>query len=63
MRSGMDRFLSVAEAMEIAGVQSRATLWKWGRAGLFPKPRKTGTRKTGYLESELREWVEQRRAQ
>lgn len=58
-----DRFLTVYQAMEIVGVKARVTLWRWGRAGIFPKPRKLGPRKVGYLESELREWVERRRAQ
>ena len=60
--ASLDRFVPVAEAMRVAGVESRVTLWRWENECLFPKRHKIGPRRVGYLESELRAWVEQQSA-
>ena len=61
-QTNLDCFLSVRQAMAVANVRSRATLWKWEQQGIFPKAHKVGARKVAYLESELRLWIEQRSA-
>ena len=53
-------FISSSEARHRAGNPSRTTLWRWGREGNFPKPRKIGPNRIGYLESEVEKWVETR---
>ena len=39
---------------------SHATLWRYEQAGTFPKRRQLGTRRVGWVESEIREWLESR---
>ena len=56
-----DRYISMNETRQIAGGKSRVTLWRWVKAGLFPKPRKIGPNSIAWLESELIEWVESRK--
>lgn len=38
----------------------RVTLWRWMRQGRFPKPIQMGAHATGYLESEILDWLQQR---
>lgn len=57
-----DRFLSLPEVQHIAGNKSRVTIWRWVRDGIFPKPRQIGPNSIAWLESELDEWVESRKA-
>lgn len=37
----------------------RATLWKWIRAGKFPKPVRLGTRTVAWRDEDLRAWAQQ----
>ena len=39
---------------------SRSTLWRWEESGDFPRRRKIGPRLTGWLRSEIEEWVQSR---
>lgn len=49
--------ISMKQVKVITG-KSRSTIWRWIRAGTFPKPRQVGTRDIGWLQSEVEEWVE-----
>lgn len=53
-----DHFISLPKVQEVAGGKSRATIWRWVRAGLFPKPRRIGPNSIGWLASEINAWVE-----
>lgn len=55
----MDRIIREDEARRISGL-GRTARWKMERAGTFPQRRAIVGRITGYLESELREWVRSR---
>lgn len=55
-----DRFIATQEACRIAGGVSPLTLWREERAGRFPKRRKITAGRVGWLESEIREWVQTR---
>ena len=55
-----DKFYSFPEVQRIAGNKSRTTLWRWSRAGIFPKPRRIGPNSVGYVASEVDSWLEAR---
>ena len=40
----------------------RATLWKWIRAGKFPKPVRLGTRTVAWRDQDLRAWAASRKS-
>ena len=52
-----DRFVREPECLKITGL-SRTTRWRLEREGSFPKRRKLSENAVGWLESELRKWVE-----
>lgn len=58
-----DRVLRTAEVAKKLGV-SRASLWRWHRAGHFPSPRVLGQGPTrpvhGWLESDVEAWLSSR---
>ena len=54
-----DRIVREAEARKISGL-GRTARWQLERAGNFPRRRAITGRITGYLESELRDWVRSR---
>lgn len=54
-----DRFISEAECHKVTSL-SRVTRWRKERAGTFPKRRKISDNRIGWLESEVRAWVEAR---
>ncbi len=56
----LDRFLTIDEVRKIAGNVSRSTIWRWCKAGLFPKPKKIGPHRTGWLRSDIEEWIKTR---
>ena len=37
--------------------RSRVTLWKWVKAGQFPKPLKIGNRTLGWKEVDFNNWL------
>lgn len=54
-----ERIVREPEARKISGL-GRTARWQLERAGAFPQRRVIVGRLTGYLESELREWVRSR---
>ncbi|HEY1399958.1 MAG TPA: AlpA family phage regulatory protein [Terriglobales bacterium] len=51
-----DRMMKIDEVLHLAGA-SYATLWRWERAGKFPRRKKLGVRSVGWSESEIRAWL------
>ena len=41
---------------------ARGTIRNWVKRGHFPKPRRLSASRIGWLESELKEWIESRRS-
>ena len=63
-RTGADRLLRIAEVKKLTGL-GRTTIWQLGRDGLFPKRVKLSGargRAVGWHESEVRQWVANRKA-
>ncbi len=54
-----DRYLNLTEILHTT-TASAATVWRWERDGKFPKRRKLGPRRVGWLESEVQDWINQR---
>lgn len=54
-------FLSFPEVKKIVG-RSRVTLWRWVRAGIFPKPRQIGPNSVAWVASEVRAWAKSKAA-
>jgi prophage regulatory protein len=52
-----DRFLAKPEVLRIAGF-SAATLWREVQAGRFPAPVPISANRVGFLESEVRAWLD-----
>jgi prophage regulatory protein len=55
------RILSMSELCELIG-QSRMTVWRMRRDGLLPAPVRLGKRSVGFLESDIAQWLEERKA-
>jgi prophage regulatory protein len=51
----MGRMIRLAEVLSVAGC-SEATLWRWERAGLFPRRRRIGLRAVAWDSEEVEEW-------
>ena len=56
------RFLTRKEVLAITG-RSNPTLWRWTKAGTFPKPYKLGENSVGWKDDEVKEWVSSRQQQ
>jgi prophage regulatory protein len=56
-----DAIIREAECQRISGL-SRSTRWRLERAGKFPRRRKISESATGWLASELAEWLAGRAA-
>ncbi len=56
---GLDRFLGEIEVARITDL-SRTTRWRFERDGLFPKKRHISANRIGWLQSEIREFIESR---
>jgi prophage regulatory protein len=52
-----DRIIRKPELLEITGV-SHPTIWRWEKAGKFPKRLILGPNSSGWLESEVQGWIE-----
>ena len=52
-----DRILKQREVVKITGM-SRPTIWRKEKAGLFPARRDLGARSVGWLESDIKAWME-----
>ncbi|NJL26398.1 MAG: AlpA family phage regulatory protein [Thermoanaerobaculia bacterium] len=59
MTNGLVRYLRTETVLELTGV-SRATIWRWMRAGLFPQRRKLGPNCIGWVETEVEAWLANR---
>ena len=56
-----DRFLRLPAVRDVTGL-SRATIYRKIAANDFPKPKSLSVQAVGWLESEVRKWVEDRTA-
>ena len=56
-----DRFLSLPIVITMTGV-SRSSIYSWMGAERFPKPKKLGPRKVGWLASDVDAWIRSREA-
>ncbi len=56
-----DYFVPKSKAREVAADASVRTLYRWAEAGLFPKPYPIGPNRSGWLNSELQEWVRKKK--
>lgn len=54
-----DRIIREGECRVISGL-SRSTRWRLERTGSFPKRRQISENAVGWLESEVRAWLESR---
>jgi predicted DNA-binding transcriptional regulator AlpA len=54
----IDPYLTSSEVRRIAGNKSRATIWRWVQARIFPAPEKTGPNSIGWRSSRIEEWAE-----
>jgi prophage regulatory protein len=55
----MDRIIKLSELKEIVGL-ARSTIYRMSSEGKFPKPIKLSERSSGWLESEVEQWIEER---
>lgn len=53
------KFLLKPETVKITGLSS-STIFRMEKAGLFPNRRQISTRRVGWLESEVLEWMANR---
>ncbi|MCW5750878.1 MAG: AlpA family phage regulatory protein [Alphaproteobacteria bacterium] len=51
------------EVLVRAGGVSEMTVWRWVKAGTFPRPIKIGAHRVGWLESEFLAWLAARAAE
>jgi len=56
----MDKILRLPEVLAIVGI-GRSTIFDSIRNGLFPKQLKLSERTIGWLESDIRNWLNSRR--
>lgn len=54
-----ERILTIRQVCELVGV-GEATLWRWQRQGHFPKRRRLGPGRVGFLASEIYRWMRKR---
>ena len=54
------RFLDIAEVKKRTGL-SRATIYNYVGAGIFPRQRKLGPRRVAWLESDVDAWIAERK--
>lgn len=53
------RLLRIGEVMDRVGL-SRASIYRYAKAGTFPAPRRIGERSVGWLEADIVNWILQR---
>ncbi len=56
-----DRFMPKREVRTKTGL-SDTTIWREYRAGRFPRPHRLTRNRVGWLESEVRAWMDGRRS-
>jgi len=54
-----DRIIKLPEVKKITGL-SGSSVYRMGANGTFPKPIRIGTRSSGWLKSEIDQWLEER---
>jgi prophage regulatory protein len=54
-----DRFLRLPEVIEMTGL-GRDSIYRLGRSGHFPRPRKISERASAWLQSEIIDWMHKR---
>ena len=59
----MSQVILRSAAVERSIGVSRVTLWRWVKAGRFPKPVQLGPQAVGWLEHEIDAWLEARAAE
>ena len=52
-------FLSERQVLRKIGV-CRSTLWRYQKNGVFPKRRRIGPRRVGWLDSDVEAWMKSR---
>ena len=55
-----DRIIRTPAVLAMIGNCSRSSVWRWEKAGEFPKRIKIGTRAMGWKLSDIKEWIETR---
>ncbi len=50
------RILNIGQVLQRVPA-GRSTIYRWANEGVFPKPKKFGRRKAGWLESEIADWI------
>lgn len=53
------KVLRTKEVVGLTGI-SRVTLWRWEKAGHFPARLRLGANSVGWLEDEVRGWLNRR---
>ncbi len=56
----MQGFYGRKQIREITGGKSDSTVWRWERAGLFPRRRQLGPNSVGWKQDEVLAWVDSR---
>jgi prophage regulatory protein len=59
----IDRLLNVNQVMELLGIKSRCTLWKWVRNGKFPAPVSLNGSLIRWWERDVTGWMNSRPTQ
>jgi prophage regulatory protein len=52
-----NKILRIHEVTKLTGL-SRATIWRKEREGLFPARKQLGLNSVGWLESDIKQWLE-----
>jgi predicted DNA-binding transcriptional regulator AlpA len=58
MTTAQDKILHFRHIQEITG-RSRTTIWRWEKAGQFPKRVQLGPHGIGWRASEIQAWIDQ----
>ena len=53
------RLLRINEVMHLVGA-SRASVYRWERAGVFPRRRKLSANRVGWILEEILAWIQSR---
>jgi len=53
------KILRLPAVIAVVGV-SRVSIWRWVRAGTFPRPIRLGARAVGWRDSDVQRWLETR---
>ena len=59
MTETLIKYLRIDEVLDLTGV-SRATIWRWMRAGKFPARRRLGPNVVAWVSEEVAEWLANR---